>query len=966
MNSVRQKAANPWPFIVLFFILASVAAVVGLINIRNQKDNLLLSARQELSTIADLKVSQLTQWRNERMNDGEFLGTNTPLVKQLSRFLSDQNNLELRSDLRLAMRSLVDNYDYQNVIFLDSDLKVRLFYPDQDTVIGDYLVSKLPDIVNKGAVMLTDIHNTGKVSFMHLDLIIPLKGPEIIDTTQFGTLVLRINPGEIIYPIIDSWPAKSRTSETLLLRRDGDAIIYLNRLQAEGYSGIHLENPVAGERLLANMAFRGVQETTDAIDYRGIKVLAAIKKVPGFPWYLVAKADQEEVLSTLPERVKLIVMIVVLFIFTTGSFLGFLLWDQRVRFYRGKYQAELDRMAVVRHFDYILKYANDIIFLMDQDYRIIEANDKAIEAYQYERNELIGKNVKELRSVDASASFDEDIEILRNTGYLTFETTHRRKDNNSFPIEISARSVDIEGIRYYQSISRDITERKSSELTLKESEEKFRKIFEDSPICMLMTGKDFGILRANATFCDLLGYSEDELIGMTFKSFTHPDYISDDEVALMRLVAGELAVYHTEKRYINRSGSILWGSTTVNIIRNNTGEVQFFLAMVEDITSRKIVEEKLERSLSVQRATLESTADGILVVDDKGKIVQYNKKFAEMWKIPGDVLNLMEDAAAVNYVLDQLKYPDEFFYKIKSLYADSEAITNDLVEFVDGRFFERYSQPLTIGGKLSGRVWSFRDITEAKKAEADIIAAKEKAEESDRLKTAFLHNVSHEIRTPMNAILGFSALLNESDTSPEERQQYTDIIFQSGNQLLSIINDIVDLASIESGQMKLKPQSVDLNSVLNSISGQFSYREKPQILALGLRTSLPDKEAVIITDKVKLVQILSNLINNAFKFTQTGRIDFGYILREDFLEFFVKDTGIGISPEYHEKIFERFYQVDSATSRHYTGTGLGLSICKAYVELMGGKIWLVSKPGEGTTFVFTIPYLKDESEAPGA
>jgi PAS domain S-box-containing protein len=503
-------------------------------------------------------------------------------------------------------------------------------------------------------------------------------------------------------------------------------------------------------------------------------------------------------------------------------------------------------------------------------------------------------------------------------------------------LEISARIVDIEGVKYYQSISRDITERKGAEETLRESEERFRKIFEDSPFCMLMTGKDMGIMRANSAFCKMMGYAEEELLGLTFRNFTDPDHIANDEVSLLQLIAEKIPIYNTEKRYIRSDGSIIWGSTTVSIIRNKDGEVQLFIVMVEDITSRKIAAAELEKSFSLLKATLESTADGILVVDNNGKIVQYNKKFGDMWRIPEEVLNLNNDEAALQFVLNQLKYPDQFINKVKELYSDHEAITFDLLEFNDGRFFERYSQPQKIGGQTVGRVWSFRDITERKKTETDLIAAKEKAEESDRFKTAFLHNVSHEIRTPMNAILGFSSLLNEPDLSEKDRTQFIDVIFQSGNQLLSIINDIVDLASIESGQVKVNQKEINLNTTMIRISEQFSYREKPH----------------------KIILSLTNLIINAFKFTTKGRIDFGYDLKERFLEFFVKDTGIGIPPEYHSRIFDRFYQVDYAFSRQYTGTGLGLSICKAYVELLGGKIWLDSTPGEGTLFKFTIPYNK--------
>jgi signal transduction histidine kinase len=316
----------------------------------------------------------------------------------------------------------------------------------------------------------------------------------------------------------------------------------------------------------------------------------------------------------------------------------------------------------------------------------------------------------------------------------------------------------------------------------------------------------------------------------------------------------------------------------------------------------------------------------------------------------------MEDRLALDYVRNELIDPESFVENVKRLYSKPEETSFDLLEFKDGRFFERYSQPQMINGKDVGRVWSFRDITRQKKAEADLIKAKERAEESDKLKTAFLHNVSHEIRTPMNAIIGFSTLLNEPGSTEDERRQYTDIISRSGSQLLSIINDIVDIANVESGQARVNLSEINLNSTLKSLNEQFSINSKEKNVALVLEMPMADKDSTLVTDNTKLVQILSNLINNALKFTKNGQIAFGYTVKDNFIEFYVKDTGIGIHPEQYSRIFERFYQIDSAISRQYSGTGLGLSICKGYVELLGGSIRVESEPGIGTCFIFTVPY----------
>lgn len=248
-----------------------------------------------------------------------------------------------------------------------------------------------------------------------------------------------------------------------------------------------------------------------------------------------------------------------------------------------------------------------------------------------------------------------------------------------------------------------------------------------------------------------------------------------------------------------------------------------------------------------------------------------------------------------------------------------------------------------------------QDVTEQKKLTRDLIIAKEKAEESDRLKTAFLHTISHEIRTPMNAIVGFSEFLNEPELQPDIRRKFTDIIVHNSNHLLSIISAMISIATIEAGQENYVETELNLNSALIRLQTQFLVNAKKENISLNFFPSIPYEER-IFTDETKLVQILSNLINNALKFTKHGHVNFGYKVKGNELEFYVEDTGIGILPEMHEEIFKRFRQVETTIARQYGGSGLGLSISKAYVEIIGGKMWYTSELNKGSTFYFTIPY----------
>ncbi len=255
------------------------------------------------------------------------------------------------------------------------------------------------------------------------------------------------------------------------------------------------------------------------------------------------------------------------------------------------------------------------------------------------------------------------------------------------------------------------------------------------------------------------------------------------------------------------------------------------------------------------------------------------------------------------------------------------------------------------------------DITKRKELEYELIKAKEKAEENDKLKSAFLANISHEIRTPMNGIIGFSEMIAKPNISDEKRKHYSKVIIEGCQQLLGIINDVLDISKIETGQVTLKRERVCVNEILLETLTFFKPSANRNNLTLYLKKSLPDRLSTITADGTKLRQILTNLVGNALKFTREGYIEFGYSLNVNILDFYVKDTGIGIDPSLQQAIFERFRQAETSNSRRYGGTGLGLAISKALVNLMGGDIWVESELGKGSVFHFTLPYAPVDAES---
>ena len=300
----------------------------------------------------------------------------------------------------------------------------------------------------------------------------------------------------------------------------------------------------------------------------------------------------------------------------------------------------------------------------------------------------------------------------------------------------------------------------------------------------------------------------------------------------------------------------------------------------------------------------------------------------------------------------------KFEIKITAIYL----ITGSLWIIFSDRFVSHLTSDIYILSELQTyKGWFYVTITAIlfylllKRHLLKLRKAEQEAKESDRVKTAFLQNISHEIRTPMNGIIGFTELLSSDNVSEEQKMEYIKIIIKSSNQLLSIVDDVLAMSLLETGNIKANENHVSLNVMMDELY----YLFKPLIgdkVVLELNKGLSDNLSAIVTDKVKLTQIIYNLLNNANKFTSSGYIHFGYELKDKILEFYVEDTGIGIDHEEHNTIFQRFFKSRKNSTILYDGVGLGLAICKGNVEVLGGKIWLKSELNSGSTFYFTIPY----------
>lgn len=374
--------------------------------------------------------------------------------------------------------------------------------------------------------------------------------------------------------------------------------------------------------------------------------------------------------------------------------------------------------------------------------------------------------------------------------------------------------------------------------------------------------------------------------------------------------------------------------------------------------------EELTASEMQYRTLFESANDAILILKNS-TIFMCNKKADDLFQCSeeGELIGFKPHELSPEFQDDKRSSEDKSEEKIANALSGNPQFFEWQHKKQSGEIF--YASISLSPIKIHSEICILsvvRDISEKKKAREDLIAAKEKAEESDKLKTAFLAGLSHEIRTPMNGILGFAQLLKDTDLSVTEKEGYIQTIEKSGNRMLNIINDLVDVSTIESGQLTISTTFNPMNDLMLETFNFFKVQAAQRGIDLKLDLPKAKNEIIVNVDKDKTLQVLSNLVTNAFKFTSEGSITLGYVKKDNMVEVYVKDTGIGVDKAMYEVIFDRFRQIDISYSRNHEGAGLGLAISKAFVEEHGGKIWLDSEKNKGTTFYFTLPVSEIKTE----
>ena len=600
----------------------------------------------------------------------------------------------------------------------------------------------------------------------------------------------------------------------------------------------------------------------------------------------------------------------------------------------------------------------------------LEVNESAVKHYGYSKEEFLSMTLKDIRPVEDIPTLLKDVEQTTNDFNHSGEWRHIKKNGELIFVEITTHSVIFRGRNARNALTHDITKRKLAEGAMKESQSLYHSLLEQLPVAIFRKDREGRYVLANSQFCKLKGVNLEDLIGK--KPMEVVSSVTDfknqqgykteytqlgEQIHEQILLTGKL--YETEEEYPDKDGGMQYMHIMRMPVFDSYGKIIGSQGIIFDITQSKLAEEQVKL---LSRAIEQSPVSVVLTTKD-GNIEYTNPKFTSLTgytfdEVKGKKPRLLQsgpqtkefDEEFWNTILSGKDWQGEFHNKKKNgeSYWESTVISS----IVNSK------------GEISSFIAVTEDITDKKKMLEDLIKTKEHAEESDKLKTSFLNNISHEIRTPFNGILGFLSILQEENITKSERDEYISIINKSAFRLMNTINDIVEMAQIQAGQIAMNVAETSINILIDSLLSQHKNEAANKALTFTIANNLPNYIGKIYTDSKKLKTILSNLIVNAIKFTKKGSIELGIHDDGDYLIFAVKDTGIGISENKLSTIFERFMQADVSSTRQFDGSGLGLSISAAYVEMLGGKIWVESEEGKGSVFHITIPYhVKNEDNA---
>lgn len=941
-----------WIYVVVV-VFTTLLLTVGWYVVQRSLDRARKATERELSAVIHEKATLIDAWRSERLGDARVLQEDD-LLRELIRTWLAEGDIATAARLRNRFQSLARNYDYENVLLLTRAGEV-LFYLRQPALeIGGYADS-LGRLFLLNEPGFTELHGFS-TDEPHVGVIVPFPGlgdPPRSDVA----IILQSSAETFLYEVLKGWPVPSVTSEILMVRQKADSVQFISELRflERGRSDL-ITRPVGLGDLPAARGVQGEEGFMVGRDYNGVPVFAVTRSVPGSQWHLVAKISQAEAFEDVRREIGyLIAGLVVVMLLTVVS--ATLVWRQRSAVtLRRLLVLEKERGRLQQRFKLVLERAPIALILASREGGTRFVNDRFHELYGYTREDIPTVEAwweraypDPIQRDDARNLWREHIAISTASGsdIDLGQREIRTKQGDTRLVEIKSVLLDDGMVIAFL----DVTRREQSIADLRESEAKFRTIFDRSALAKLLTAPDGTLLKVNQAFADLVGYTIDELHNISFASITHPADIASSRDLIRRLIVGEQNHDQIEKRYIHRDGRIVWTSLSTHLLRDDDGAPLYFITSVLDITAEHDAREALRESEARFRMLAEWIDAAFWLTGSDGETLHYvSPAFDRLWGI--DRAELMGRARGrFEFVHpDDLERVEKAYTRVVEPggYDVEYRITTPQGE--ERWIHDRAFPILASNGSVARIAGLAEDITSRVRSGEELNVLNETLARSNAELEQFAYVASHDLQEPLRMVASFTQLLKEryEGRLDEQADRYIDFAVDGAIRMQRLIHGLLELSRV--GTRGRNAESVDLNTVVATVRHDLHAQISDNEVELEV-ASLPTVQA----DPGQMTQVFQNLIGNAIKFRgeDPPRIVVGAERSEDGWTISVADNGIGIAPEFRDTVFQIFRRLHGRD--RYAGNGIGLSIVKKIVERHGGTVSVDLAHRPGTRFQFTLP-----------
>lgn len=949
-----------------FLGVLGVVALIGVTYLRIQTARQREQAADELKTDAALKAAQIAKWRQEREGDAVIIWS-APWYREITSALASTGlRPEQQAEMQSVTASFIQVYRYRRETIFDAKLHPLFWIPDQPDLTPAPLRAALRgDFAGRFVDMPVHVDRTGTLLWGHL-----VRIRRRYSDAAGAYVLMQEDLAAALFPSLREWPQDNLTGQSLLWLRKGNQAFALGGYRNTSEMAAARRDPF-GEvrnldqpRLMIARVAEGRTEAFEGPDQRGIPLLGTGRLIPNSDWLITSTMRSWEVYAPLRRTSWMVVTFSSLVLGLVG-FVTTRFWrNQQKELVHQRLLAELERKRAATRLGMVMQDAKDVIMVLDEELLITEVNEQAVAVYGWPREQLLGKSARDLRSPEATGEYAQRIQSMTAASGGTFETVHRRRDGSTFPVEISSRLVENDGQKQWLAIIRDISERKRAEAALRESEERYRLIAENtSDVIWLYDFSTEGFIYVSAAAHTLLGFAPEELLGakltttLTDQSAARADKILTQLLAEAR-PGGPPRHVVVELDQRRKDGTVVPTEVVASVVASPGGGPGHILGITRDITERRRagaalekfnteLEQRVEQRTSEIQALLNAIPDTVLLCDDKGAVV-----FARSVKYPG-VTGLVAGGATAESrpMLDAA---------IREIIRELQPIVRREGQIVvreyerpieDGQVIWLEARAASVG--VESLLVLLREISARKRHELGVLANLEREKQLSEMKSQFISVASHEFRTPLAAAVGTLELLDRhaAKLTDAKRVELIGRIQRSLGRLTGIMDDVLQLSRADSGRVQATRIDANLvrlaQDILRDIESGDGQKHRFVFEATGGPETVP-------VDTKLTNHILSNLASNAVRYSPAGTtVTVKLHIDGSGFTFTVADEGIGIPEAERDRIFEPF--VRGSNVGQISGTGLGLNIVKRYTEIMGGRIELL-RTERGAAFKVYVPF----------